>query len=140
MYPAQQSLPIQPVDRPILCSPYDEPAEHWAYTTEGDAIRVPGRRPASYWYKTQRIAEGQLSLIAEEQREDLPLVNALRADVKRWRASGYEGATSVTKDVLRYWGRAGRPRRLFFCQWEAVICIAPVDHRDAASGRSRPRG
>ncbi len=54
----QQPLPIQPVDRPILCSPCAEQTEHWAYTTEGDAIRMPGRRPASYWYKTQRVAKG----------------------------------------------------------------------------------
>jgi len=119
----QQPLPIQPVDRPILCSPYAEPTEHWVYTTEGDAIRMPGRRPASYWYKTQRVAEGQLALIAEETREDLPLVNALRADVKRWRASGYEGATPVTKELLRWWARADRPRRLFFCQLEAAETV-----------------
>ena len=121
--PDQQPLPVQPVEKPILCRPYDEPSEHWVYTTEGDAIRMPGRRPASYWYKTQRVAEGQLSLLAEEQREDLPLVNALRADVKRWRASGYEGATQVTKELLRYWGRADRLRRLFFCQLEAAETV-----------------
>ena len=119
----QQPLPVQPVEKPILCSPYAEPAEHWVYTTEGDAIRMPGRRPASYWYKTQRIAEGQLALLAEEQREDLPLVNALREDVRRWRASGYEGATQVTKELLRYWWRADRPRRLFFCQLEAAETV-----------------
>ncbi len=119
----QQPLPVQPVDRPILCSPYAEPAEHWVYTTEGDAVRMPGRRPASYWYKTQRTAGGQMALIAEEEREELPLVNALRADVKRWRASGYEGATQVTKDLLRYWARPDRPRRLFFCQLEAAETV-----------------
>ena len=27
----QQPLPIQPVERPILCSPYEEPTEHWVY-------------------------------------------------------------------------------------------------------------
>jgi type III restriction enzyme len=119
----QPPLPIQPVDRPILCSPYAEPTEHWVYTTEGDAIRMPGRRPASYWYKTQRTAGGQMALIAEEEREELPLVNALRADVKRWRASGYEGATRVTRELLRYWWRADRPRRLFFCQLEATETV-----------------
>jgi type III restriction enzyme len=65
----------------------------------------------------------QLSLLAEEQREDLPLVNALRADVKRWRASGYEGATQVTKELLRFWWRTDRPRRLFFCQLEAAETV-----------------
>ena len=116
-------LPIQPVDKPILCNPYEEPTRHWVYSTDGQAYVVEGRRPASYWYKTQRIDEGQLSLLAEEQREDLPLVNALRADVKRWRASGYEGATPVTKELLRFWWRADRPRRLFFCQLEAAETV-----------------
>ena len=53
--PRQESLPIQPVDRPILCSPYDEPGEHWIYDKEtGEASRAGFRRPASYWYKTER--------------------------------------------------------------------------------------
>jgi len=119
----QQPLPVQPVEKPILCGPYDEPAEHWVYTTEGDAIRMAGRRPASYWFKTQRVGDQQMALFAEETREDLPLVNALRADVKRWRASGYEGATEVTKELLRYWWRSDRPRRLFFCQLEAAETV-----------------
>ena len=119
----QRPLPVQPVEKPILCGPYDEPAEHWVYTTEGDAIRMAGRRPASYWFKTQRVGDGQIALFAEETREDLPMVNALRADVKRWRASGYEGATEVTKELLRYWWRSDRPRRLFFCQLEAAETV-----------------
>ena len=61
--------------------------------------------------------------MTEEQREDLPLINALRDDVRRWRASGYEGATQVTKELLRYWGRNDRPRRLFFCQLEAAETV-----------------
>jgi hypothetical protein len=27
--PGQEPLPVQPVERPILCSPYQEPSEHW---------------------------------------------------------------------------------------------------------------
>ena len=122
----QQPLPIQPVERPILCSPYEEPTEHWVYDSEtGEAQCREGRRPASYWFKTQRVYDQQLMLkgFAEEQREDLPLVNALREDVKRWRKSGYEGATEVTKSLLRYWWREDRPRRLFFCQLEAVETV-----------------
>lgn len=122
--PGQTEIPIQPVDKPILCSPYEEPTAHWFYSTEtGESTRVPGRRPASYWFKTQRTATGQLSLLAEEEREDLPLVNSLREDVKRWRAAGYEGTTAVTKQLLRHWASPDRPRRLFFCQREAVETV-----------------
>ncbi|MBN1888796.1 MAG: DEAD/DEAH box helicase family protein [Thermoflexales bacterium] len=121
---SQPQLLIQPVERPILCSPYAEPGEHWMYDAEtGEARRVPGRRPASYWFKTERVATQQLAMFAEEQREDLPLVNALRQDVKRWRESNYEGATQVTRELLRYWHRPDRPRRLFFCQLEAAETI-----------------
>ncbi len=133
----QQSLPIQPVEKPILCVPYDEPSEHWVYTTEGDAVRMAGRRPASYWYKTQRVGDQQMALFAEEQREDLPLVNALRADVKRWRASGYEGATQVTKELLRFWSRPDRSRRLFFCQLEAAETVIFLNEIRLAGRRPR---
>ncbi len=119
--PGQDELPIQPVENPILCSPYEEPTEHWLYDMQtGEPGRMPGRRPASYWFKVRSAAPQQLAMFAEEVREDLPLVNALRQDVGHWRALNYEGATEVTKELLRYWQRDGRYRRLFFCQLEAA--------------------
>jgi type III restriction enzyme len=116
-------IPLQPVEKPILCSPYEEPTRHWVYNTQdGTAQVAEGRRPASYWFKTQRVYSQQLALtgFAEEEREDLPLVNALREDVRRWRKSGYEGATQITRELLAHWARPDRPRRLFFCQLEAA--------------------
>ena len=72
---SQQEIPIQPVDNPIICNPYKEPSEHWVYdTVTGEASPFPGRRPASYWYKTTKSAPGQGVLFAEEQRDELPLV------------------------------------------------------------------
>ena len=136
----QPELPIQPVNNPILCKPYEEPAAHWVYNKNGEASRMSPRRPASYWYKTQRTgsAQLQLSFVGEEERDDLPLVNALREDVKRWRQAKYEGATSVTKQLLAHWTRSDRPRRLFFCQCEAVETIIYLTEI-LASGK-RPRG
>ncbi|MFN8474909.1 MAG: ASCH domain-containing protein [Anaerolineae bacterium] len=139
---AESDLAVQPVDKPILCSPYVEPTEHWVYDREaGTATRVPGRRPASYWFKSQRVASQQLAMFAEEQREDLPLVNALREDVKRWRQSGYEGATPITKELLRAWGREDRPRRLFFCQIEAAETVIFLNEilLSGRTPRFRPR-
>jgi type III restriction enzyme len=119
--PGQQDIPIQPVERPILCSPYEEPKEHWTYDlTTGAARRTPGRRPASYWYRTERTGSAQLSLLAQEQQDDLPLPNLLREDVKRWREAEYRGATSATRELLRHWWNPERERRFFFCQLEAV--------------------
>ena len=142
----QQALPIQPVERPILCSPYVEPQEHWVYSTDnGAATRQPGRRPASYWFKTFRTnKKTTLTLpgMAEEEREDLPSVNALRDDVRRWRASGYEGATNITKELLRHWTNPDRPRRLFFCQVEAVetmIFLNEIRGLNRDGTRRKPR-
>jgi len=115
--------PIQPVEQPILSSPYEEPPEHWWYEEDGTAKKNPGRRPAGYYYKTDRTGGAQARLFAEENRDDLPLVNALRDDVKRWRASGYRGAEPVTRELLRHWGNPKRTPRLFFCQIEAVETI-----------------
>ena len=122
----QIEIPIQPVERPILCNPYKEPDAHWVYDTEtGEAKQQPGRRTAGYWYKTQRTGSQQLQMrfIQEEQRDDLPLVNALRDDVRRWRESNYRNATNVTRELLRHWTRDDKERRLFFCQREAVETI-----------------
>ena len=122
----QLEIPIQPVERPILCNPYKEPDAHWIYDTEtGEAKQQPGRRTAGYWYKTQRTGSQQIQMrfIQEEQRDDLPLVNKLRNDVKRWRESNYRNATNVTRELLRHWIREDKERRLFFCQREAVETI-----------------
>jgi type III restriction enzyme len=114
-------IPIQPVEKPILCSPYKVPDQHWLYDTRtGIPSKNSGRRPASYWFKTERTGSRQLTLLAEEERDDLPLVNALREDVRRWRESGWESASETTKTLLRHWWREDRGRRLFFCQVEAA--------------------
>jgi type III restriction enzyme len=89
-----KEIPIQPVENPILCSPWEEPNAHWVYNSQtGMPTKQESRRTAGYWYKTERTGTAQLSLLAEEQRDDLPLVNALREDIRRWRQSGYRGAS-----------------------------------------------
>jgi type III restriction enzyme len=135
-----QQLPIQPVERPILCSPYEEPTEHWVYDlSTGEAQRMSGRRPASYWFKTQRVYTGQMMLtgMAEETREDIPLVNNLREDIRRWRRSEYEGATEISKELLHYWQRPDRPRKLFFCQVEAAETIIYLNEIRISGRRTR---
>ncbi len=122
----QLDIPIQPVEQPILCSPYEEPDAHWIYDTEtGEASQNPVRREAGYWYKTERTGTEQIQMrfVQEEERDDLPLVNALRADVKRWRESNYRNATNVTRELLNHWRRDDKERRLFFCQIEAVETV-----------------
>ena len=122
----QLEIPIQPVEQPILCGPYNEPDAHWVYDTEtGEANKQQGRREAGYWYKTQQTGTEQLKMrfIQEEERDDLPLVNNLRSDVRRWRESNYRNATNVTRELLNHWTHEDRKWRLFFCQREAVETI-----------------
>ncbi len=117
-------VPVQPVDRPIICNPYEEPRAHWVYDLRtGEARRAGFRRAAGYWYKTERTGSRQQELFVEEERDDLPLVNRLRDDVRRWREADYRGASNVTKALLRHWARPDLPRRLFFCQREAAETI-----------------
>jgi type III restriction enzyme len=115
-----QQRPVQPVEDPILCRPYVEPDHYWLYDDNGVPQLMSGRRPAGYWFKSVRSGKLQMEIFREEQRDDLPLINALRDDVKRWRESGYRGVSKVTGSLLRHWARPDAPRRLFFCQTEAV--------------------
>lgn len=135
---SEQKVPIQPVDKPIICPPYDEPKDHWIYDKDtGIAKRAGFRRAAGYWYKTDRTGLAQAQLFAEEERDDLPLVNFLREDVRRWREADYRGASNVTKDLLHHWADPKRPRRLFFCQREAVETIIYLAELRMAGKSSR---
>jgi len=142
----QQDMPIQPVENPILCSPYREPDKYWEYDRQTGAARLMtgDRRPSAYWYKydDRDTRRGNLTLELQEDRRDLTHVNHLRADVKRWRGTDYEGATNVTKDLLRHWRRPDRLRPFFFCQLEAVetiIFLSEMRGLNADGSRRRPR-
>jgi type III restriction enzyme len=141
--PVQTDLPIQaPVEEPILNSPYCEPTHHWAYSKGGKAIKEPGRRRASYFWTTQKTGSLQQTFDAEgfdtdHGSDDLPLVNALRYDVGKWRDAGYENATQVTKQLLRHWSAKDRSRRLFFCQLEAAETIIYLNEILASGRRTK---
>ncbi len=112
------------VDDPILSSPFEEPKEHWRIVEGEPARRIPGRRPATYFFRpaTRRTdADAQAGAGTEIE---LLLVNRIRAGVKAWRAAGYPGVTRTTLDLLHYWRRDGRGQKhLFFAQLEAAETI-----------------
>ena len=101
----------------IINGPYDKPSKHLKYNRDERKFEpVDGRRPAGY-------------TIASEHSEkfddpgffvELPEVNKIRERVDKWRASGYPGITKVTKELLDYWKRPDRDKRLFFCQFDAI--------------------
>src|SRR5437588_5542762 len=108
------------IDQLIICSPYEEPVEHWKYDRETRRFsREPGRRPAGY----VRASEASKSFDDPGEFVELPLVNQIRPRVKAWRDADYPGATGITKRLLKHWRdieqREGS-RRFFFCQLEAI--------------------
>ncbi len=111
------------VPEPILNSPYDEPKEHWLIIEGEEPRRVPGRRPAMYYYRDPKAApekyDGDLAGTAIELR----LVNRIRERVKAWREAGYPGVTRTTFELLHWWRREGREKRLFFAQAEAAETV-----------------
>lgn len=122
---ANEQIPIQPVEKPIICNPYEEPDKYWHFDRDNmEMIKLAGRRAAGYWYKSDQVGAAQKGLFSDEQWDDLPLINLLRKDVRRWRESGYRGASAVTKELLRHWASKERLGwRLFFCQREAVETV-----------------
>ena len=110
------------IDRLIINSPYEEPAQHWHYDPETKLFDIlPGRRKAGYIIASPGARQYDDPGIFIE----LPLVNAIRPRVKKWRENGYPGTTSVTRKLLEYWwsNETGRLYPFFFCQLDAIETI-----------------
>jgi len=127
------------VSEPILCGPYDEPAEHWRIV-EGETPRPEaGRRPAMYYYRPP----GPISETAGDDPGtliELKLVSRIRERLKEWQAAGRPGVTRTTLELLDYWTREGRQHRLFFAQREAAetIVFLTEGRRDFRQGIDIP--
>ncbi len=101
----------------IINSPYEKPDKHLKYDrNERKFHLVEGRRPAGYTIATEHSDKFDDPGFFVE----LPEVNKIRERVDMWRDAGYPGVTKVTKELLDYWKRPERDKRLFFCQLEAI--------------------
>jgi type III restriction enzyme len=109
------------VPEPIICSPFDEPAEHWLIQEGVEPRREPGRRSSHYFYRAPGHDAAEGAPVGE--RVELPLVNLVRERVRQWRADGWPGVTGTTLELLEYWRRDGRDKRLFFAQLEAAETV-----------------
>lgn len=111
------------VPEPILNSPFEVPAEHWNIIEGEEPERLPGRRPSVYFYRDPKASpekyHGREAGIAIEMK----LVNRIRERVQAWRSQDYPGVTRTTLELLRWWRREGREKRLFFAQLEAAETI-----------------
>jgi type III restriction enzyme len=110
------------VPQPILNTPFDPPAEYWLLREGEPPERMPGRRPAGYWYRDPRRGVQDTGGSRGVWR-DMALVNAIRGRLDEWRAADRPGITRITAELLTWWTRDGRHQRLFFAQQEAVETI-----------------
>lgn len=108
----------------IINSPYLRPTQHW-HSEGGKPILTQGRRPAGYEIYDTRTQTKRV--------EPLELVNQIRQRVDGWRAAGYEGASTVSLQLLEHWHDKGdwdadslrwvggqRDKPFYFCQLEAI--------------------
>ena len=101
----------------IINSPYEKPTKHLKYDrNERKFELVEGRRPAGYTIASEHSDKFDDPGFFVE----LPEVNKIRERVDKWRDDGYPGVTRVTKELLEYWKRPDRDKKLFFCQLEAI--------------------
>ncbi len=130
------------IDNPVLNSPYEEPSRHFYFDEDGITDKVvESRRLSSYFVpiaKPKKKAR-QLELETEwtkDRIEENKFINDIRRTVSRWRLSNYDGVTTATRQLLSYWQRPDRERRIYFCQIEALetaIYLAEVaDRQDGA--------
>ena len=89
------------LSNPILNSPYDPPEAHFELGQPGRPGNPAGRRPSESFIpvpvsrKGSKAAE-QLTLdfdVTGERREQNTLINDIRREVERWRASNWNGVT-----------------------------------------------
>jgi type III restriction enzyme len=118
------------VNEPILNSPFDEPSRYWFIREGYEPELKEGRRPAIVYPPREIKIDWNLGKVLKPSRPDefapgyeMVLVNHIRERVKDWRQQRYPGVTRTTLELLEYWNRDGRERRLFFAQREAVETV-----------------
>jgi type III restriction enzyme len=109
--------------QPIICDAYAEPAYHWLIEKGRPPEKAEGRREACYYYRPPGRSTGTVQADEIGTRIPLTLANEIRQRARSWREAGFPGVTGVTGELLAYWNRDGRERRLFFCQREAIETV-----------------
>ncbi|WP_329176821.1 BPTD_3080 family restriction endonuclease [Streptomyces sp. NBC_01477] len=121
------------IEQPIINSPFHEPTKHWQLDERGQPSgeQAEGRRRSETWMpvprarKGRKVAQGvfQDDLFFDgiiEERKGQDVIGNIRAEVSRWRNSGYPNITPTTRRLLEYWTNPERERKFFFAQLEAV--------------------
>lgn len=121
------------IDNPIQNGPYDAPDRHYEIGPSGPTgVIIDGRRPTESFIPIAVTRKGKEGVdgperegfdfdLTGERREKNSLINDIRCDVDKWRASGhYDGATPITRKLLQHWAEAERENRVIFAQREAA--------------------
>jgi type III restriction enzyme len=94
-----------------------------------------------YFYRDPKSKPGSTGEGVTGVAIELKLVNRIRERVGAWTAQGYPGVTRTTLELLQWWARDGRERRLFFAQREAAetIVFLTESRADFRQGIAVPR-
>lgn len=121
------------IDNPILNGPYEAPSQHYEIGPSGPTgVIIDGRRTSESFIPIAVSKKGKKGAYGSEQqafdfdltgerREKNSLINDIRRDVAKWRASGhYDGVTAITRKLLQHWADPKRENRVIFAQREAA--------------------
>jgi type III restriction enzyme len=138
------------LSNPIINSPYEPPSAHFEIGPQGPTgVLLPGRRPSESFVPVpasrKRMAADQQALDFDatgERRETHTLINDIRREVERWRASNWNGVTPYTRKLLSHWAAEApvRDDPVLFCQREAAetaIFLAEVAGRHGTADYRR---
>ena len=136
------------VGEPIQNSPFEEPTRYW-YIREGEHPQlIEGQRRPSVVFapreqKKPWLVDERLLRASKQYPTgfELALVNLIRERVADWHKQGYPGTTRTTLELIQWWTREGREKRLFFAQMEAATSVIFLKEAraDFLQGISIPR-
>jgi type III restriction enzyme len=117
------------VSEPILNSPFEKPSRYW-YIQEGEEPELrSGRRPPVIFPPRDQREPWTVnpSLLRPSPQYpagfELALVALIRERVEAWRQQGYPGVTRTTQELVQWWTREGREKRLFYAQLESAQTV-----------------
>ncbi len=112
------------VESPIVNSPFLAPRRHWQIE-EGTPPQVTNaRRKPVYFYRPPNYEVSKEGMDEDVGYQiELLLVSRIRTRLAEWRDAGFPGASKITLELLAYWQREGREKRLFFAQMEAAQTV-----------------